>query len=48
MIGVGLYVQGVWGRVIAIVGVVPLLAGVFNSCLIAPVLGAPFSGRRPA
>lgn len=26
-------------------GLVPLLAGIFNVCLIAPVIGAPFSGR---
>lgn len=45
LIGVGLYFQGVWGYVVAIVGVVPVLAGVFNFCLIAPILGAPFRPR---
>jgi hypothetical protein len=48
LIGVGLYFQGVWGWVIAIVGVVPVLAGIFNVCVIAPILGVPFSGRRLA
>ena len=33
------------GTVLMIVGVVPVLAGVFNVCLIAPIIGAPFSGR---
>ena len=33
------------GTVWMVVGLVPLLAGVFNFCLIAPVIGAPFSGR---
>lgn len=28
-----------------VVGLVPVLAGVFNFCLIAPIIGAPFSGR---
>jgi DUF2892 family protein len=48
LIGVGLYFQGVWGYVVAIVGVVPVLAGVFNFCLIAPILGAPFRPRSLA
>ena len=33
------------GTVLMSVGLVPLLAGVFNICLIAPIIGAPFSGR---
>jgi hypothetical protein len=48
LIGVGLYFQGVWGYVVAVVGVVPVLAGVFNVCLIAPILGAPFRPRSLA
>jgi Protein of unknown function (DUF2892) len=48
LIGIGIYVQGIWGVVIAVVGVIPVLAGVFNVCLIAPALGAPFRGRRLA
>ncbi len=34
------------GIVIAVIGVVPILAGVLNVCLIAPIIGAPFSGRK--
>lgn len=48
LIAAGLYFQGVWGYVVAIIGVVPVLAGVFNFCLIAPILGAPLRGRSPA
>lgn len=33
------------GTILMIVGVVPILAGVLNVCLIAPIIGAPFSGR---
>jgi Protein of unknown function (DUF2892) len=42
----GLAVGGSGGLMLAVVGVVPLLAGLFNVCLLAPVLHAPFSGRR--
>lgn len=48
LIGVGLYFQTFWGYAVAVVGVVPVVAGVFNFCLIAPALGAPFSGHSPA
>lgn len=30
---------------LAVVGLLPLAAGVFNVCLIAPLLRAPFSGK---
>jgi len=46
LIGVGLYVGGAWGVLIAVVGAVPLLAGILNVCVIAPFLGVPFSARR--
>jgi uncharacterized membrane protein len=40
---VGLFaVQGVWGPILAIVGLVMLLAGLLNFCLIAPIFKAPF------
>ena len=37
--------QTTTGMVVMLVGFVPLLAGVFNVCLIAPIIGAPFSGK---
>jgi len=46
LIGVGLYVGGAWGVLIAAVGAVPLLAGIVNVCVIAPLLGVPFNARR--
>jgi hypothetical protein len=46
LIGVGLYVGGAWGVVIAVVGAVPLLAGIANVCGIAPFLRVPFNARR--
>lgn len=48
LIGVGLYFQGLWGYVVAVVGVVPILAGVFNFCLLGPLLGASFRAPSPA
>jgi hypothetical protein len=46
LIALGLFaVGGVGGGVLAAVGVVPLLAGMFNLCLFAPLFGAPFLGR---
>ena len=33
------------GIVLMIGGLVPLLAGVFNVCVIAPIIGAPFAGK---
>lgn len=34
------------GIVIAVVGLVPFLAGVFDVCVFAPLFGAPFSGPK--
>ena len=34
------------GTVLMVVGVIPILAGVLNVCLIAPLIRAPFSGRN--
>lgn len=40
-----LLIEGTAGYVIAVIGVVPVLAGVFDFCLLAPLLGAPFTGE---
>ncbi len=34
------------GMIIAAVGALPLLTGLFNICLFAPLLGAPLSGNK--
>ena len=41
-------VGGTGGTVLAVVGLVPLLAGVFNVCLFAPLFGVTFSGESKA
>ena len=33
------------GLIAMLIGALALLAGVFNVCLIAPIIGAPFSGK---
>jgi hypothetical protein len=46
LIAVGLGVVGeTTGIIIAVIGVLPILAGVFNVCIIAPLIGAPFAGK---
>jgi hypothetical protein len=39
-------VGGTGGLILAIVGVVPLLAGALDICLFAPLLGAPLKGAE--
>jgi hypothetical protein len=40
-----LVVQGTWGWVLALVGLVPLLAGLFDYCVFAPLARLPFAGK---
>ena len=37
---------GTTGIIVAIVGLIPLLAGVFDFCVFAPLFGAPLSGSQ--
>jgi hypothetical protein len=47
LVAVGLLaVGGTAGAIVAVIGLVPLLAGMFDVCLIAPLFGAPLSGQR--
>ena len=44
---VGIFVVGGnGGALLALAGAVPFVAGLFNFCLFAPLLGAPFLGRK--
>jgi hypothetical protein len=45
LIGIGLVVGG-WGYVLAVVGLVPLLAGILDVCLFAPLFGQAFRERE--
>ncbi|MFS8118034.1 MAG: DUF2892 domain-containing protein [Microcoleus sp.] len=37
--------NNVGGYILAVVGLVPLLAGLFDYCVFAPLFGAPISGK---
>ena len=39
-------ITGTAGIIVAVVGAVPLLAGLFDFCVFAPLLGAPLSGPK--
>ncbi len=39
-------VRGAGGIILAIIGLVPLLAGTFDFCVLAPLFKLPFSGRQ--
>ena len=41
-----LVVEGAWGWILAVVGLVPLLAGLFDYCVFAPLAKLPFVGSR--
>ncbi len=45
LIGAGLVTGGTGGLVLAVVGAIPLLAGVAGVCLAAPLLRAPLRAR---
>jgi hypothetical protein len=45
MIG-GISRGGPGGTLLAMAGLLPLLAGATNTCLLAPFLGVPFDGKR--
>jgi len=38
--------SGATGVIVAVVGAVPLLAGVFDFCVFAPLFGCPLSGPK--
>ena len=37
---------GITGVIVAVVGAVPLVAGLFDFCLFAPLFGSPMSGPK--
>ena len=45
LIAIGYAMHSTGGTVLAIIGLVPLLAGAFDVCVFAPLFGAPFSGK---
>ncbi len=41
-----LFVHGVGGIVLMVVGLLPLVAGLFDFCAFAPLFGAPLGGKQ--
>lgn len=41
-----LVMDGAGGIIVAIIGAVPLLAGLFDFCVFAPLFGNPLSGSK--
>ena len=48
LIAIGLIAGGTGGLVVALIGLVPLAAGIFGFCLMAPLFGASFTHRPPS
>jgi len=45
LIFIGIVMHSTGGYILAIIGLVPLLAGSLDFCLIAPLMHLPFSGK---
>lgn len=45
LIVIGFQMKSAGGYVLAIIGLVPLAAGVFDFCLVAPLFHMPFAGK---
>jgi len=45
LIALGVAVGSVGGAILVVVGILPILTGALNVCILAPMLRAPFSGR---
>lgn len=41
-----LVIKGTGGWILAVVGLAPLAAGIFDFCIFAPLFGLPFVGPR--
>ncbi len=47
LIAAGVFgLHGTGGTILAVVGLVPLVAGLFDFCVFAPLFGAPLSGPK--
>ena len=47
LVALGLFgMSGTAGIIVAVIGLVPLLAGIFDVCVFAPIFGNPFKGKE--
>jgi hypothetical protein len=43
----GIFINPTWlGIVVVVIGLIPLLAGIFDKCVFAPLFGLPFDGKK--
>ena len=43
----GFFINPTWlGVILVVIGLVPLLAGIFDVCVFAPLFKLPFSGKK--
>ena len=45
LIGVGLNAASINGYIVAAIGIIPLLAGAFDVCILGGLLGGPYKGN---
>ena len=46
LITLGAWLWGGWGIALIVVGLVPLLAGLFDVCVFSALFGGPFAGAK--
>ncbi len=46
LIGIGISMKSAGGYAIAVIGALPLLAGIFDVCIFAPLFRMPFTGKK--
>ncbi len=47
LVVLGFFINPTWlGIVLVVIGLVPLLAGIFDKCVFAPLFGLPFDGKK--
>ena len=46
LVALGIFMHSAGGSIVAVVGLVPLVAGLFDFCVFAPLFGAPLSGPK--
>jgi len=46
LVALGIFMHSPGGIIVAVIGLVPLVAGLFDFCVFAPLFGAPMSGPK--
>lgn len=45
LIAIGIAMKSTGGYVVAVIGALPLVAGILDVCIFAPLFGMPFKGK---